>query len=386
MATNSPFDESSISLNTPPNIAQVPLNFNSTTPKEKISISKNHILATQVTKEIISKFNQDFTARKSHFEFLRYNSLIDPVICLNLENYITKCNFLIDDLRYRILLTGPYNSGKSSFLNSLIGYDLIHYEKMPTTKTLLIVRHHDNKEPKLFRTKINSIFINNSPIKENPFLMECGELIAKGPSAVSEKIIEINNQFNMMRSYEEMINNTYILYVKLPVIAALEKQIKFKIDLLDLPGFGCESINKTEKLLSFYFEFEKKIFKSIDQELVDRAWNIYQTKNTQGKDSYSNLLNIKRNQILFFMSFENIFDEKHTEIMSLLENYRQYLDVNFIFNKMDLINKSNVGSLMSLMDERLFIFKNQDDLQNVNWLKKGNQNEGNLLFNLNIIF
>ena len=71
------------------------------------------------------------------------------------NNYNVEKNYFNNTSAIRYLLIGPHNSGKSSFLNNIIGYDLLllPMEMKECTKVGVIIKYTEKKEDiKLLRT------------------------------------------------------------------------------------------------------------------------------------------------------------------------------------------------------------------------------------------
>ena len=135
-----------------------------------------------------------------------------------------------------LLLIGEYSSGKSSFINSLIGQNLnlLQVKTTECTKIAVIVRYTDNKK---------NISLYSAKLKENKnygFYFVENKLIAKGPKNVKNKIVELN-------AIQEL--NYYILYTPIQAYDDLnfEKELKYKIELIDFPGLASFYNDKVEK-------------------------------------------------------------------------------------------------------------------------------------------
>ena len=91
-----------------------------------------------------------------------------------------------------LLLIGEYSSGKTSFINSLIGLNLLQVKSTECSKVAIIVRYTEKKE---------NITLYSAELKENEkygFYFIEDKLEAKGMLNVKKKIIELNKiqEFN----------------------------------------------------------------------------------------------------------------------------------------------------------------------------------------------
>ena len=75
-----------------------------------------------------------------------------PLINLK-DNFNSVTFFLYNNRRVRISLLGGHSTGKSSFLNCLIGKDILPKDLTSCTKKGIIIRHNKNDKSQLFNTK-----------------------------------------------------------------------------------------------------------------------------------------------------------------------------------------------------------------------------------------
>ena len=140
----------------------------------KNSITKYNIKAIEPLKNIIDKLleldkdNSSLIKLKEDFNSLTY--------------------FIYNQRKIRIPLLGAYSTGKSSFLNSLIGKDILPVDISICTNRGIIVRNNKNKDlPQLFNTK----FIKT----ENPeywYFEEEKTPICEGYEEIKAKLKELN--------------------------------------------------------------------------------------------------------------------------------------------------------------------------------------------------
>ena len=142
---------------------------------------------------------------------------------------MSKCN-----LRKAIPIIGAISSGKSFFVDSLLGLNILQSESSITTKFVCIIQHHKNlKEPKFYQINLieknldeNNMMIYDAEIK--------GEIIT-GYNTIKEKIKEINRVQKEIPSdkikYEELF---YVLEIEIKNIK--NEQLLNNYDFYDIPG------------------------------------------------------------------------------------------------------------------------------------------------------
>ncbi len=94
----------------------------------------------------------------------------------------------IDDL-FLLVIVGEFNAGKSSFINALLGDNLLKEGVTPTTTQINIIRYHE--EPQETITDRN-ILVIGAPI---PMLKEISIVDTPGTNAIVRKHEEITSQF-----------------------------------------------------------------------------------------------------------------------------------------------------------------------------------------------
>ena len=131
-----------------------------------------------------------------------------------------------------LLLIGEYSSGKSSFLNSIIGFNLnlLQTNFIECSKVAIIVRYTE---------KIDNITLFSAKLIENNkygFYFIEDKLEAEGKLNVKNKIIELNKMQKL---------NYYILYTPIKAYddLNLKMYLKNQIELIDFPGLGSNNNN-----------------------------------------------------------------------------------------------------------------------------------------------
>ena len=160
------------------------------------------------------------------------------------DNFIKFLNS--SEITFKILVFGKYSTGKSSLLNSIIGYNLniLHTSINECTKKAFIIKYCKSTE---------NISLIKSEKKRNDYkfyYFEEKEEIAKGLENVKNKIEEINNLNNKNFEY-------YIVKTPIEVFDDwnLTEEEKNRIEFIDLPGFDIKGFRDiifySEKMINF---------------------------------------------------------------------------------------------------------------------------------------
>ena len=156
--------------------------------------------------------------------------------------------FLIsNEISFKILLLGKYSSGKSSLLNSIIGYDLniLDVKENECTKNAFIIKYCKN---------IDNISLYKCELKQNNyglFYFDEKEEIVKGSQNVKKKIKELNENSN------NKIFEYYIVKTPIEIFddLNLSEEIKNYLELIDLPGLDASNYREIiffkEKMIKF---------------------------------------------------------------------------------------------------------------------------------------
>ena len=143
------------------------------------------------------------------------------------KDYDDLINFLQNDQFLHFLISGPYSSGKTFFLNNIIGYNLYLLEtgRDETTNHAFIVRYSNEinlYEALLHKNKVEHFF-------------EKGKKLASGKENIIKKVKEINHNIKtfsyfILETPIQMLNNilgnnTYI-----------RQDLINQIEIIDFPG------------------------------------------------------------------------------------------------------------------------------------------------------
>ena len=116
--------------------------------------------------------------------------------------------------RKGIVVLGMISSGKSTFLNSLLGITYLEANDDITTKLVTIIRYNDQlKEPKFYHLKVIKESLENS-LKETKTSEIKEDIEKKSVENIAEQIVEINNDdenFYFIKDGEEAIGEKEII-------------------------------------------------------------------------------------------------------------------------------------------------------------------------------
>ena len=233
------------------------------TPKidvEKILNNKNY-MSTITNLELICK--ELITLEPEH-EFIKNIN----------DNFLKTKKFILEDYKYRISFLGGISTGKSSIINSLIGYDLNLIPKSSShcTKIILIIQYTQSQDNiALYKTKFDK---HNDYSKFYYFLKEEKNIYAKGIENVKNKLNDLNknNEINSSSLY-------YILQTPIEFLDDYIQDLKSKsqIEFIDLPGINTDEeiddnfisnlINYTD---FFLFINDKNVIQQENKELIEK--------------------------------------------------------------------------------------------------------------------
>lgn len=180
----------------------------------------------------------------------------------------------------RFLLIGKYSTGKSSFLNNIIGYNLnlLQTSISECTKFALIIKYTKSKEDICLIEAEKVIHSQKVFIKEK----NNGEYII-GEENIKNRITQLNNTNEL---------KYYILKTPIQILDEYnyDDEIKEKLEFLDFPGLYTSSdvennvLNNASDLLKSidgFILFHKGIFDSDTIQLIKKIINLVKSRNPQ---------------------------------------------------------------------------------------------------------
>ena len=129
--------------------------------------------------------------------------------------------------RKAVPIIGMVSSGKSTFLNSLVGIDVLEVKDDVTTKFVCIIRHNPNlKEPIFYHLKLSH------DLKTDDYIYNKDGEETIGSDKIKERISKINkDQLEKQPNYENLF---YMLELK--IININNNEFLKTYDFYDIPG------------------------------------------------------------------------------------------------------------------------------------------------------
>ena len=224
----------------------------------KNSITKYNIKAIEPLKKIIDKL-------------LELDKGNESLIKLK-ENFNSLTYFIYNNRKIRIPLLGAYSTGKSSFLNSLIGKDILPVDISICTNRGIIVRHNKNKDlPQLFKTK----FIKT----ENPeywYFEEEKTPICEGYEEIKSKLIELNKEKPEFEDAFIVLKIDLNLFSELDFYknSNLKSILEDKLELIDFPGLDVKKDFYKKKIFTPLMRFSDGFIFINECDLIMESGNI----------------------------------------------------------------------------------------------------------------
>ena len=216
-----------------------------------------------ICNKLLNSFNKELE-RKKKLEKIEWNikilnplkTIIDSLIKLDpidkslkrlKEDFDSLSYFIYNYRKIRITLLGGYSTGKSSFLNNLIGKDILPVDINRCTNRGIIIRHNKKiNTPQLFKTKFTCV--------KNPeywYFKDEEDPICEGYENIKKKLIELNDK---KESFEDAF---VVLKIPLHFFSELHFPKKFfkneleeKLELIDFPGLNVNNNYYKEKIFS----------------------------------------------------------------------------------------------------------------------------------------
>ena len=295
----------------------------------------------------------------------------------NTFNYVNYMNNYINDLsnvkarlRKVIPIIGATSSGKSYFVDSLLGLNLYENHINITTKFVCIIQHHKElKEPRFYQIHLAKRNINmNSNIMEYE-ATRIGDVIV-GFTKIKEKIKEINYsqknvEFDKIK-YEELF---YVLEIKMKNIK--NEKLLYDYDFYDIPGLDVylgektEDMNNEEQRLK-YIENLFKYFKS----RIDFGVFIINAESYEAKAQKQVILNVAK----------YLAPKKIQNYLIVLNKIDRKSEPNITIMKVKSLIVNNLLDDLNLADN-IFIPLDSRQLRHQNLMKTNFENFFTFLFN-----
>ena len=292
---------------------------------ETLTEDEKLIIKYQKREEDLSDFMNDFLINKTNILWNKKGELkIPPSIFIQKFLEILKEYLNYTQLKYfSIPIIGKISSGKSTFLNSLLGLDCLESDTQITTKFICIIRHNkDNETPRLFPVILKK---RKSEINQNAynfFKDEKNELSGD----IKENIKRINKKISDCGELGQLKKEEffYILEANLDIFKGTNFVYSKMFEFLDIPGLN--------EITEFYL---KNIIPII-------------TPNTH------------------FSIF--LFDAGGSEDQGSKDLFNKFLHLMnskakknsfFIYNKLDIFKKDDLSKLKENEQMQILYFKNE---------------------------
>ena len=225
--------------------------------------------------------------KKKELRDLTYNlklvksleEIISSLISLDPENDLLKklkdnfdsfSFYLYNAKKIRIPLLGGYSTGKSSFLNSLIGKEILPIDVRKCTYRGIIIRHTNEKNIiQLFKTKFIKI--------ENPtywYFQDEEAPICEGYEEVKQELIKLNNKEPKFEDAFVILKINLNIFDEIEASEELKNTLKNKVELIDFPGLDTLKNFYEETIFAPLMNFSDGFIFVNDCDLIKESGNI----------------------------------------------------------------------------------------------------------------
>ena len=270
-----------------------------------------------------------------------YNCIIDPIRAINeLESTykeglikiginagkdiieLTEIRKKIFDIQKNLnfLLFGKSNSGKSTFINSvIIGEDILPTANRECTKIGIILKNCDNmEESALYKAKLNSKKFKNEENEDIYFDYNENDLIVKGIKNIKTKLIELNQ----LTKADKI--DFYLVKIPLKLYEFIDNEeirnLRHIIQIIDFPGLDTITMEKAGDIRSL-------LFKIIHGFLFLNRTEISTLNDDSTNNLLENLLRDIRSRNLFGFSFKSCLFVMISEENKGVDTFRKGLNI-----------------------------------------------------------
>ena len=239
-------------------------------------------LVYNLIKDIKNELNDKSALKYSNWDIKlieQLKKIIDSLIKLDennsslihmKENFDSLTYYVYNYRKIRISLLGGYSTGKSSFLNCLIGKDILPCDINRCTNRAIIIRHNENEKSQLFKTKF--IKVKNP---EYYYFEEEKEPLCEGDEEIKKKLIELNSE------KADFENSFIILKIPLKMFSELDirypylkKELMGKIELIDYPGLDIKDNLYQKEVFSPLMKFSDGFIFVNNCDLIEEKGNL----------------------------------------------------------------------------------------------------------------
>ena len=204
--------------------------------------------------------------------------IIDSLIKLDPENNLlhllkkdfqSLINYIYNYRKIRIPLLGGYSTGKSSFLNNLIGKDILPVDINRCTNRGIIIRHNSNNCVQLFKPKFIHL--------EDPeyWYFEDEKLICEGYEEVKKKLIDLNVENPKFEEAFIVLSVPMKLFSELDFPEkSMKKIFEEKLELIDFPGLDVKENFYEKEIFTPLMRFSDGFIFVNECDLIEESGNL----------------------------------------------------------------------------------------------------------------
>ena len=337
-------------------------NFEDNNNKEKESIydnSEEH----EILKDLDKFFEETFISEK-----LKNYANIIPILK---DDFKILKNYIFNSSLNYIPILGSSNSGKSSFINCLLGKNILHCDSSECTKRAIIVRYLEDKE----KTSLYSIkFKSSENLNDIYYYYTKKELISENLEEIKEILSIFNEDFPTKEK-----DSFLLLEINIKFLENSKVIKKSDICFVDFPGhntfnnsfFNNQIYQKVLKMSSFFIYINSgKAFKEDSNKMLLST-------------IYNEAINIRKSDInskqfielcLFIFNKVDLLEEKERELNNINKQIKETLELqgndvkincSFFSSKLykeylSKIEEYKISEIIKLFKKYLSQFKSQE--------------------------
>lgn len=149
------------------------------------------------------------------------------------------------EVRKILSVIGKISTGKSSFLNYLLGNDILQTGNELKTRFIVIIRHTENKEPVLSHIKRTTSHYDDlyQKIEDSD-----GKIEYKGKKEIIKKISSLNDSLKKIEDEGKLDYSKHLYLLETRIKNIHNQDFLFSFDLADIPGLNNYSKNNEDNI------------------------------------------------------------------------------------------------------------------------------------------
>ena len=149
------------------------------------------------------------------------------------------------EVRKILSVIGKISTGKSSFLNYLLGNDVLRTGNELKTRFIVIIRHTENKEPVLSHIKRTTSHYDDlyQKIEDSD-----GKIEYKGKKEIIKKISSLNDSLKKIEDEGKLDYSKHLYLLETRIKNIHNQDFLFSFDLADIPGLNNYSKNNEDNI------------------------------------------------------------------------------------------------------------------------------------------